>query len=83
VKGSVAGTPERIADSPMTTAIVMDAATKKNRIQVSFEKARLVIGGPSTSVSFKDEPQWRERLARSLKTSLAYLADHQVLSTSW
>lgn len=32
--------PDRIADSPMTTAIVTAVATKTNRVQLSFEKAR-------------------------------------------
>jgi hypothetical protein len=48
----------------MTTAVVMAVATKTNRVQVFFEKARRAIGGPSSSVRFKDEPQWRERLVR-------------------
>jgi len=39
-KGSVAGMPERIADLPMTTAIVTAAVTKTSRVQVSCEKAR-------------------------------------------
>jgi len=39
-KDSVAGTLKRIADLPMTTAVVMAVATKTIRIQVSFEKAR-------------------------------------------
>jgi hypothetical protein len=39
-KGSVAGATKGIADSPMTTAIVMAAATKTNRTQVSIKKAR-------------------------------------------
>jgi hypothetical protein len=65
-KRSVAGMPERIADSPMTTAIVTAVATKTNRLQVSFEKARWAIGGLSCSVPFKDEPQWREWLVRRL-----------------
>jgi hypothetical protein len=39
-KGSEVDTPKRIADSPIDTAIVMAVATKTNRIQVSFEKAR-------------------------------------------
>jgi hypothetical protein len=56
--------PERIADSPMTTAIVTAVATKTNRVQVSFEKARRSLGGLSCSVRFKDEPQWRERFVR-------------------
>jgi hypothetical protein len=44
----------------------MAVATKTNRVQVFFEKARRAIGGPSGSVRFKDEPQWRERLVRRL-----------------
>jgi hypothetical protein len=50
----------------MTTAVVMAVATKTNRVQVFFEKARRSLGGPSSSVRFKDEPQWRERLVRRL-----------------
>jgi len=38
----------------------MGVVTKTNRIQLSFEKARLAIGGPSFSVRFKDESQWRD-----------------------
>src|SRR5262245_40219785 len=48
-KRSVAGTPERTADSPMTTAVVMAVATNTHRIQVFFEKARRWLGGPSSS----------------------------------
>jgi len=44
----------------------MAVAIKTNRFQVFFEKARRAIGGPSSSVRFKDEPQWRERLMRRL-----------------
>ena len=45
--------PERIADSPMTTAVVMAVAIKTNRFQVFFEKARRSLGGPSSFVRFK------------------------------
>jgi len=39
-KRSEVGMPERIADSPMTMAVVMAVAIKTNRVQVFFEKAR-------------------------------------------
>ena len=81
--------PERIADSPMTTAVVMAVAIKTNRFQVFFEKARRAIGGPSSSVRFKDEPQWRERLVRRLDSRsasacrLTVFAPIETVSAGW
>jgi hypothetical protein len=55
--GSVAGTSKGIADSPITAAVVIDVATKTNRIQISFEKARLVTGGPSCFIDSQSSNQ--------------------------
>src|SRR5436309_388019 len=55
--GSVAGTSKSIADSPIAAAVVIAVATKTNKIQISFEKARPVTGGPSCFIDSQSSNQ--------------------------